>query len=357
MLNNFIYTKSKTLFEVALNNGEVLDEAIVFIEDTKQIWNHGVYFDCNLDQLKTVAITGSYNDLIDKPSIPAAQVNSDWNATSGKSKILNKPDLSKKQDTIKDLETIRQNSTIGANVFKWDILDTTEHNGYEYLDLGLPSGTMWATCNVGATKPEGYGGYYAWGEIEEKSTYNWSTYKWCNGSDDTMTKYCTDSDYGTVDNKTVLDPEDDVAHVKWGGNWRMPTSAEQDELRNSCTWTWTSLNGVTGYRVTGPNGNSIFLPAAGYRLGTSLYDVESYGFYWLNLLYSNSSSYAYILRFNNYSYNWINCIRYYGTPVRPVCKVNTASVEGETLIISNASYSNNVLEIQGAKVEDETLIL
>ena len=89
--------------------------------------------------------------------------------------------------------------------------------GHEYVDLGFPSGLKWATCNVGANNPWEYGGYYAWGETEEKSNYDWSTYKWCNGSKDTMTKYCTDSSYGTVDNKTVLEPEDDVAHVKWGG--------------------------------------------------------------------------------------------------------------------------------------------
>ena len=101
------------------------------------------------------------------------------------------------------------------------------YNGHEYVDLGLPSGLKWATCNVGASSPEVYGGYYAWGETEEKSSYSWSTYKWCNGSYDTMTKYCTSSSYGTVDNKTTLDPQDDVAHVKWGGRWRMPTLEEQ----------------------------------------------------------------------------------------------------------------------------------
>ena len=92
------------------------------------------------------------------------------------------------------------------------------NNGREYVDLGLPSGTMWATCNIGANYPEDYGDYYAWGETETKSNYDWSTYKWCKGSEDTLTKYCTDNDYGTVDNKTVLDPEDDAAHVKWGGS-------------------------------------------------------------------------------------------------------------------------------------------
>ena len=188
------------------------------------------------------------------------------------------------------------------------------------VDLGLPSGIKWANYNVGATKPEEYGGYYAWGETEEKSNYSWSNYKWCNGSSSTMTKYCTDSSRGTVDNKKVLDLEDDVAHVKWGGDWRMPTEAEQDELCSKCSWEWTSLNGVNGYRVTGPNGNSIFLPAAGYRDGTVVYDRGDNGNYWSSSLVSTYSLRTYLLEFNYNYYDWYDCYRYYGQSVRPVCK-------------------------------------
>ena len=192
------------------------------------------------------------------------------------------------------------------------------YNGHEYVDLGLPSGIKWATCNVGATKPEEFGGYYAWGETEEKSNYDWSTYKWCSGSDDNMTKYCTDSDYGTVDNKTILDPEDDVAHVKWGGSWRMPTLDEQNELLNNCTWTWTTLNGVNGYKVTGPNGNSIFLPAAGYRYGTEANYRGIYGYSWSSSLNSIFSDCAYYLFFYSFSHFWGSDGRYRGQSVRPV---------------------------------------
>lgn len=193
-------------------------------------------------------------------------------------------------------------------------------DGREYVDLGLPSGLKWAACNVGANSPEEYGGYYAWGETEEKSSYNWSTYKWCNGSYNTMTKYCTDDFYGIVDNKTILDPEDDVAHVKWGGSWRMPTEAEQEELCNECVWIWTAQNGVNGYRVTGPNGNSIFLPAVGYRSGTYVYIGGYDGFYWSSSSYSNFSLYACLLDFYDDSYlNESNkSLRYYGFSVRPV---------------------------------------
>ena len=186
------------------------------------------------------------------------------------------------------------------------------------VDLGLS--VKWASCNVGATSPEEYGGYYAWGETEEKSDYSWSTYKYCNGSYDTQTKYCTSSSYGTVDNKTTLEPGDDVATVKWGGSWRMPTYEEQEELRTNCTWEWTTLNGINGYRVTGPNGNSIFLPAAGYRYGTKVNYRGSYGYYWSSTLSSYYSSYACNLSFGSSDYGWGTSNRCDGHSVRPVCK-------------------------------------
>ena len=188
----------------------------------------------------------------------------------------------------------------------------------EAIDLGLS--VKWASCNVGATEPWEYGGFYAWGETEEKSNYEWSTYEYCNGSNTSMTKYCTDSFYGTVDNKTTLEPEDDVAHVKCGGSWRMPTTSEQYELLNNCTWTWTTLNGVNGYRVTGPNGNSIFLPAAGYRDGTGVYYQGAYGYYWSSSLRNYYSFSACLLCFNS-CYNFSeDYSRYYGRSVRPVCE-------------------------------------
>ena len=191
-----------------------------------------------------------------------------------------------------------------------------EEVNLEAVDLGLS--VKWASFNVGATKPEEYGGYYAWGETEEKEDYSWETYKWCNGSEDTMTKYCTRSDYGTVDNKNVLDPEDDVAHVKWGGDWRMPTTSEQEELIYNCSWEYTALNDVNGYKVTGPNGNCIFLPVTGYCDGTDVYD-RSYGYYWSGSLNSNCN-YAYDLYFSFYGdyYDWGGSSRCYGHSVRPV---------------------------------------
>lgn len=186
----------------------------------------------------------------------------------------------------------------------------------EAIDLGLS--VKWASFNVGASKPEEYGGYYAWGETEEKSYYDWSTYKWCNGSSTNMTKYCTTSSYGTVDNKTVLDPADDVAHVKWGGTWRMPTFEEQEELFNNCTWQWTTRNGVNGYKVTGPNGNSIFLPAVGARYGAGVDDWGSSGYYWSGSLGGYYSYSACLLYFSSGRQDWGSYPRYYGQSVRPV---------------------------------------
>ena len=189
---------------------------------------------------------------------------------------------------------------------------------HEYVDLGLS--VKWATCNMGASSPEEYGDYYAWGETETKSTYDWNTYKWCKGSENTLTKYCADSDYGTVDNKTILEPSDDVAHVKWGGNWRMPTHAEIKELRENCIWEWTTQNGKNGYKVTSKkNGNSIFLPAAGYRGDSSLNFVGANGLYWLSCSLTNSPISAWGMDFNSSDVSGGNNGRFCGLSVRPVC--------------------------------------
>ena len=195
------------------------------------------------------------------------------------------------------------------------------NNGHEYVDLGLS--VKWATCNVGATTPEGYGDYFAWGETTPKTTYNWSTYKYCNGTYDSMTKYCTDSYFGTVDNKTTLELTDDVAHVNWGGSWRIPTKAEQDELRdtNNCTWTWTTQNGVNGYKVTSKkNGNSIFLPAAGYRSGSGLNYAGSYGYYLSSWLDTDYSNFACLLSFYSSDVYRVSGVRCEGRSVRAVCE-------------------------------------
>ena len=195
---------------------------------------------------------------------------------------------------------------------------TGTENGHDYVDLGLS--VKWATCNVGATKPEEYGSYYAWGETEPKTTYDWSTYKWCNGSWDNFTKYNTHSSFGTVDNKTVLELADDAAAVNWGVAWRMPTVEEWEELRRNCTWTWTTRNNVNGFEVKGTNGNSIFLPAAGWRDNDDLYVAGRYGHYWSSSLIPDCRGVAWYMSFIPGSvYGNYDDYRYYGQSVRAVC--------------------------------------
>ncbi|MEE0994244.1 MAG: hypothetical protein UH541_04955 [Prevotella sp.] len=205
---------------------------------------------------------------------------------------------------------------IGSSVFcSWSKED------HDYVDLGLPSGTLWATCNVGASSPEEYGDYFAWGEIEPKNDYSVSTYKYCKGTFSTLTKYCTNSSCGTVDNKTELEPSDDAATANWGSGWQMPSFEQCRELYNSSytTTTWTTMNGKYGRKITSKsNGNSIFLPAAGCRRGTSLDSAGSFGCYWSRSLYAGNSNDAYVLFFNSRNIFTGNVIRYRGWSVRPV---------------------------------------
>ena len=155
-------------------------------------------------------------------------------------------------------------------------------NGHTWIDLGLPSGLLWATTNIGAENPEDYGNYYAWGETETKETYDWETYRYCNGSETTLTKYCSDESYGLdgfTDTLTILEASDDAATANWGSSWRNPTQSEINELVNSCTMESTTRNGVNGSLFTGPNGNSIFLPWAGWYNEYGINDEGSVGNY------------------------------------------------------------------------------
>ena len=169
------------------------------------------------------------------------------------------------------------------------------YNGHEYVDLGLPSGTLWATCNVGATTPEGYGDYFAWGETESKTTYSWGTYKYANGSRDQILKYCNVSNYayyGFTDTLTVLQHSDDAATANWGHGWRMPTMGQWDELYQNTTPSWTTLNGVNGRMYTASNGNSLFLPAAGRFWDDVLVYDGLNGYYWSSSLIIDFPYYA-----------------------------------------------------------------
>ncbi len=204
------------------------------------------------------------------------------------------------------------------------VVEKDPYNGHSYVDLGLS--VKWATCNVGANTPEAYGDYFAWGETKPKVVYGEKIYKYNEGVEKTITKYNFSAAHGAVDNKYVLDLEDDAAHINWGGKWRMPTRKECAELEEICTWQWKQYNGVKGYLVTGPNGNSIFLPAAGFKKEKEILEVGIRGFYLSNTLmkaktdYHTYSPYVLIAKWGTESKYWWGRSRYYGIPVRPVCK-------------------------------------
>ncbi len=174
-------------------------------------------------------------------------------------------------------------------------------NGHEYVDLGLS--VKWATCNVGANSPEDYGNYYAWGETTTRASYKESN---CTTCEQEISDFSGNATY-------------DAARANWGSTWRMPTKAEMQELVNNCTWTWTTQNGVNGMRVMGPNGNSIFLPAAGYCQLSSRYDVGEYGYYWRSTPFESDTDIACYLYFFGSGYHDVDWHgRFFGHTVRPV---------------------------------------
>lgn len=175
-------------------------------------------------------------------------------------------------------------------------------NGHTYVNLGLPSGTLWATCNVGANSPEEFGDYFAWGETQPKMSYDWSTYKWCNGNYNKLTKYCNSGRYGYngfTDNLTMLQVGDDAAGQNLNSGWQMPSVDQWNELLRNTTQTWTTQNGVNGFLITATNGQSIFLPAAGYRYYNVLNDVGFFGRYWSSSLYTDGASSGWYFYFNS----------------------------------------------------------
>lgn len=192
----------------------------------------------------------------------------------------------------------------------------------EPVDLGLS--VKWANMNIGANLPGEFGSYFAWGETAPKAIYDWNTYKFLeNGVFEHLTKYCANSSQGKVDGKNTLEPEDDAAHVLWGGNWRMPTETEMEELCRKCRWETTRYNGVKGVRVTGPSGKSIFLPAAGYRIDSEFRasDEDYHGTYWSSsLAYDNSNNATSFYFYVNHFTVTNDDLRRIGKTIRPVCQ-------------------------------------
>ena len=188
-----------------------------------------------------------------------------------------------------------------------------------YVDLGLPNGTLWAKCNVGANSPEEYGKYYAWGETDTKSYYKWQTYKYC--TDELMTKYCSKPEYGYngyTDKLTVLEPLDDVASAQLGGAWCIPTEDQWKELLDHTTSIWTTYNGKTGRLFTAANGNSIFLPAAGSIIENSPVGEGNRGFYRSSTLDTDMPNEAWTLEFSGAECKMMSDYRFCGRSIRPV---------------------------------------
>lgn len=227
--------------------------------------------------------------------------------------------------------TMTDNQVVKYDISKVKHVTFEETDDHEWVDLGLPSRTLWATCNVGAEKPEEYGDYFAWGEITGykggKKYFSWGTYIYCKNDMAALTKYCTDGATfgynGFTDAKTELDPEDDAATVNWGNGWQMPSWEQWMELLDGryTTSEMITVNGIRGWKLTSnSNGNSIFLPVAGCCDGMNLCDAGSYGSYWSRTLSSSNNPYAYMVDF------WIHGIggglvdtdRYVGRSVRPV---------------------------------------
>lgn len=181
------------------------------------------------------------------------------------------------------------------------------------VDLGLPSGILWATCNIGASSPSEIGDYFAWGEKESKDAYGWETYELCRGSYNSIFKYTEN------DGKSILEPQDDVVKSKLGGEWRIPSKEDMEELVEECEWKWLSQNGQLGWKVIGPNNNYIFLPASGAASSYRISGVNELGRY-LTATRDKSNYSAYNLRFKDGTDTIVvvDDTRFYGRTIRPV---------------------------------------
>ena len=230
---------------------------------------------------------------------------------------------------------------------------------HTYVDLGLPSGLLWATCNLGANNPEDYGDYFAWGETQPKDNFSWTNYQYCMGSFNTLTKYCNNPDIGYngfTDDLTTLLPEDDAATANWGDEWRMPTEGEWQELYENTTVTWTMRNGVRGRLFTAENGNSIFMPASGYCNESVPEASGIIGDYWTSSLDTDYPSGALSFFFNSSNYYISFCNRLYGRNVRAVRSgsqnnVPTGAINGKFTINADGDqvyFSQGNLQYQAS---------
>jgi uncharacterized protein YjdB len=289
--------------------------------------------------------------------IPANAVNKELTWTSSNDSIATVVD-----GVVKGIDvgtaTITCVSTDGSDVqFSFDVNVT-----HGYVDLGLPSGTLWATCNIGASSPEDYGNYLAWadpvGSDEGKTRFYWTDYKYSEGEYNQLTKYNNDPSMGVVNDYLELELEDDAAYLKWGNGWRVPSNDQYQELKSKCSSTVTSINGVSGTMLTGPNGNTIFFPYTGFILDNSSMLIGTYGYYWARTrsqVYSGNAGLA-TFRDNGTTIAYTKSLCQ-GQTIRPVYIPNlvtgiTLDKSAETILVgseiqitatvspSNATYRN-----------------
>lgn len=258
-------------------------------------------------------------------------------------------------------------------IFSVDLYDDPT-NGYEYVDLGLPSGIKWAKLNVGATKESDTGLFFQWGDTqgytsdqcgkgEGQKAFDWTDYKWCNGSYNSITKYCTDSSYGTVDNKIQLDLEDDGCHVHMGGDWRLPTGTNMEELIANTDYEYTTIGSVIGGKFTNKTDSSkyIFLPDASYRDGSFGLGTNAIALPWSSSLIDSDPKSAYFLTGDSSSINMRGCSRQCGLPLRGVINkvdnnTNTTVEVDETSInlLTNFEVTDDSITLLGNNIKTES---
>lgn len=289
--------------------------------------------------------------------------------------LIGKSEISKNY-SIEDF--IRDNKLSGTFLYNGELRTykdgelVNKNNGHEYVDLGLS--VLWASYNVGAKLPEKIGDYFAWGETMPKNNYDWITYKWIekDGGDwNNIYKYTIPDNQSSVDwiidgkfigdGKYILDMEDDAARANWGGDWRMPTNIELNELKEKCSWNWTNIYGVNGYKITGQNGNFIFLPETGYILGDK-HNNAGEGNYWTNSIDEHFSDCAIDLVFNSKKIGTPGLYdrRRSGLCVRPVCPIDTIisiSLADNTYLILDDNYNKYIhYSIYPTDVKNKTLV-
>lgn len=297
---------------------------------------------------KNQAFTAIFNELSVAPTL-LGDLNNDGKVNNYDLYLLNEAYLSGAKATIYtdldgDGELTIADIAVMVSLVKSNSTPL-ESNGHQFVDLGLPSGALWATCNVGAATENDLGEFYAWGETETKDNYSWSNYKWCTGTqpkstNPSITKYCDRGGYGTMDGKVSLELEDDVANVKWGGDWHIPTQAEFNELMSNCTVKYIKIaNKKHVYKFTGPNGNSIVMPASGEKYDTDF--TEDDFCYWSADLATNRSNTGATIEYSSSSSTEISLEgRYKGYAVRPVLSEYTPAVH---LILGPDSYAGHDL--------------